>query len=200
MAQAVSAGATISTRGRWSGSEKRTARRFSARARVSGSTQASTSIARNPATSLGSGSGTEFMVRFEASPALVSLFEPHADIIVKGARDVQYGPKLNLVTGKSGLIVDIVIESGNPAGAEHFLPMLDRHIARCGTRPGISRRRRLCQPRQSHRGHSAQRHRCRLPQQARPGGRGHDQKRLGLSQAAQLPGRDRGRHLCFKRA
>ena len=70
-----------------------------------------------------------------ASDKLVSLFEPHADIIVKGARDVQYGHKLNLVTGKSGLILDIVIEAGNPADAERFLPMLDRHIARCGTPP-----------------------------------------------------------------
>jgi transposase, IS5 family len=70
-----------------------------------------------------------------ASEKLVSLFEPHADVIVKGSRDVQYGHKLNLVTGKSGLILDLVIEAGNPADAERFLPMLDRHIARCGTPP-----------------------------------------------------------------
>ena len=70
-----------------------------------------------------------------ATEKLVSLFEPHADIIVKGARDVQYGHKLNLVTGKSGLILDVVIEAGNPADAERFLPMLDRQIARCGTPP-----------------------------------------------------------------
>ena len=78
------------------------------------------------------------VLRGQAVPAgekLVSLFEPHADIIVKGARDVQYGHKLNLVTGKSGLILDIVIETGNPADAERFLPMLDRHLARCGTPP-----------------------------------------------------------------
>ncbi len=71
----------------------------------------------------------------EAVPAgekLVSLFEPHADIIVKGG---QYGHKLNLVTGKSGLILDIVVETGNPADAERFLPMLDRHIARAGAPP-----------------------------------------------------------------
>jgi IS5 family transposase len=48
---------------------------------------------------------------------------------------VQYGHKLNLVTGKSGLILDLVIEAGNPADAERFLPMLDRHIARCGAPP-----------------------------------------------------------------
>jgi len=47
------------------------------------------------------------MARWPASEKLVSLFEPHADIIVKGSRDVQYGHKLNLVTGRSGLILDV---------------------------------------------------------------------------------------------
>lgn len=70
-----------------------------------------------------------------AGEKLVSLFEPDADIIVKGGRDVQYGHKLNLVTGHSGLILDVVVEAGNPADTERFLPMLDRHIARCGTPP-----------------------------------------------------------------
>jgi len=70
-----------------------------------------------------------------ASEKLVSLFEPHADIIRKGGRQVQYGHKLNLVTGKSGLILDVVVEAGNPADAERFLPMLDRHIARSGRAP-----------------------------------------------------------------
>ena len=70
-----------------------------------------------------------------AGEKLVSLFEPHADIIVKGGRQVQYGHKLNLATGKSGLILDVVIEAGNPADAERFLPMLDRHIARTGAPP-----------------------------------------------------------------
>ena len=78
------------------------------------------------------------VLKGEAVPAgekLVSLFEPHADIIVKGSRDVQYGHKLNLATGKSGLILDVVVEAGNPADAERFLPMLDRQIARCGAPP-----------------------------------------------------------------
>jgi IS5 family transposase len=60
---------------------------------------------------------------------LVSLFEPHADIIVKKRRDVQYGHKLNLATGKSGMILDIVVEDGNPADAARFVPMLERHVA-----------------------------------------------------------------------
>ena len=70
-----------------------------------------------------------------AGEKLVSLFEPHADIIVKGGREVQYGHKLNLATGKSGLILDVVVEAGNPADAERFLPMLDRQIARRGAPP-----------------------------------------------------------------
>lgn len=78
------------------------------------------------------------VVNGEAVPAgekLVSLFEPHADIIVKGGRDVQYGHKLNLATGRSGLILDVVVEDGNPADAERFLPMLERHVARHGKPP-----------------------------------------------------------------
>ncbi len=65
----------------------------------------------------------------QAGDKLVSLFEPHADIIVKGSRDVDYGHKLNLTTGRSGLILDLVIEPGNPADSERFLSMLERHIA-----------------------------------------------------------------------
>jgi IS5 family transposase len=73
----------------------------------------------------------------EAVPAgdkLVSLFEPHADIIRKG-REVAYGHKLNLTTGKSGLILDLVIEAGNPADSERLLPMLERHRALYGQPP-----------------------------------------------------------------
>ena len=70
-----------------------------------------------------------------AGDKIVSLFEPHADIIVKGSRDVDYGHKLNLTTGRSGLILDLVIEAGNPADSERLLPMLDRHIAIHGQAP-----------------------------------------------------------------
>src|SRR3954449_4135338 len=74
----------------------------------------------------------------EAVPAgdkLVSLFETHADIIVKGSRDVQYGHKLNLTTGRSGLILDLVIEAGNPADSDRLMPMLERHISAYGAAP-----------------------------------------------------------------
>lgn len=70
-----------------------------------------------------------------ASEKLFSLFEAHTDIIVKGSRDIQYGHKLNLTSGKSGLILDLVIESGNPADSDQLLPMLDRHINLYGSAP-----------------------------------------------------------------
>uniref|UniRef100_UPI003AF8D91B transposase n=1 Tax=Thiolapillus sp. TaxID=2017437 RepID=UPI003AF8D91B len=64
-----------------------------------------------------------------------SLFEAHTDIIVKGSRDIQYGHKLNLMTGQSGLVLDVMIEAGNPADTERFLPMLNRHIQHYGKAP-----------------------------------------------------------------
>ena len=70
-----------------------------------------------------------------AREKVLSLFEEHTDLIVKGARDIQYGHKLNLTSGRSGLILDVVIEDGNPADAERFLPMLDRHIELYGYPP-----------------------------------------------------------------
>jgi IS5 family transposase len=70
-----------------------------------------------------------------AAEKLVSLFEPHADIIVKGSRDVEYGHKLNLTTGRSGMILDLVIEAGNPADSDRLLPMLERHIDLHGQAP-----------------------------------------------------------------
>ncbi len=73
--------------------------------------------------------------RVPAAEKLVSLFEPHTDIIVKGGRDVHYGHKLNLTAGKSGMILDVVIEAGNPADAERLLPMLERHIDFYGRPP-----------------------------------------------------------------
>lgn len=70
-----------------------------------------------------------------ASEKIFSLFETHTDIIVKGSRDIQYGHKLNFSTGRSGMVLDVVIESGNPADSDQFLPMVDRHIDNYGKAP-----------------------------------------------------------------
>lgn len=70
-----------------------------------------------------------------AQEKIVSLFEPHTDIIVKGQRDTVFGHKVFLSAGKSNLILDCVIEKGNPADSEMFPILLDRHIQRFGTPP-----------------------------------------------------------------
>lgn len=70
-----------------------------------------------------------------AGEKIFSIFETHTDIIIKGSRDIQYGHKLNLSSGKSGLILDVVIEAGNPADTDRLLPMLDRHIENYGEAP-----------------------------------------------------------------
>ncbi|MCA1792072.1 MAG: transposase, partial [Thioalkalivibrio sp.] len=62
-----------------------------------------------------------------AEEKLVSIFEPHTDIIRKDGRDTYYGHKITFSGGKSGLILDWVVEDGNPADASLFLGMLDRH-------------------------------------------------------------------------
>ena len=64
-----------------------------------------------------------------ASEKLVSLFEPHTDIIRKDRRDTLYGHKVFLTGGASGLILDCVIEAGNPADTTLALPMLERQKA-----------------------------------------------------------------------
>jgi IS5 family transposase len=118
-----------------------------------------------------------------AGDKLVSLFEPHADIIVKRRRDVQYGHKLNLTTGRSGLILDLVIEAGNPVDSERLLPMLERHITFYGTAPreaaaggGYASRANLRQAK----AWGCWRH--GIPEE-RPRDRGYGQEPLGVSQA-----------------
>jgi transposase, IS5 family len=46
---------------------------------------------------------------------VVSLFETHTDILVKDRRETYYGHKVTLAGGASGLILDVVVERGNPA-------------------------------------------------------------------------------------
>jgi IS5 family transposase len=78
------------------------------------------------------------VIRGEQVPAaqkIFSLFEAHSDIIIKGSRDIQYGHKLNLASGRSGLILDAVIEQGNPADSDRFIPLLERQIAIYGSAP-----------------------------------------------------------------
>ena len=77
------------------------------------------------------------VLRASASPPgqSLSIFEPHTDIIVKGQREIVYGHKVFLATGKSNLILDCAIEKGNPADSEQFMPALERHEQRFGKAP-----------------------------------------------------------------
>lgn len=74
----------------------------------------------------------------EAVPAgekIVSVFEPHTDIIVKKHRAVEYGHKICLAVGASALITDVTIERGNPADSDLAQSMVQRHMAIMGTVP-----------------------------------------------------------------
>ncbi len=73
--------------------------------------------------------------RVPAAHKIVSLFEPHTDIIVKGQREVQYGHKLTLSSGASGLVLDVIVEDGNPADSICLMPLLQRHIDHYGQAP-----------------------------------------------------------------
>ena len=61
-----------------------------------------------------------------ASEKIVSIFEPHTDIIIKDRRDIFYGHKVCLTGGRSNLITDCTIEDGNPADTDLVENMLNR--------------------------------------------------------------------------
>jgi len=70
------------------------------------------------------------VIRGEQVPAeekVVSIFEPHTDIIKKDRRDTFYGHKICLSGGASNLISDCLIVEGNPADSSLTVEMLDRH-------------------------------------------------------------------------
>ena len=70
-----------------------------------------------------------------ASDKVASLFEPHTDIIRKGGRETRYGHKVNFATGRSGPVLDAVVEDGNPADSARCPPMPERHVERHGAAP-----------------------------------------------------------------
>lgn len=61
-----------------------------------------------------------------ATEKVVSLFEPHTDIIVKDRRNTYYGHKLCVTSGGSGLVLDCVVEQGNPADSQLAVDMITR--------------------------------------------------------------------------
>jgi IS5 family transposase len=70
-----------------------------------------------------------------ASEKVVSIFEPHTNIIVKDRRDTLFGHKLCLTGGASGLVLDCVILEGNPADSTLAVDMMKRHKQNYGYAP-----------------------------------------------------------------
>jgi IS5 family transposase len=70
-----------------------------------------------------------------AEDKVVSLFEPHPDIIKKDRRDTLYGHKVCLTVGPSNLITDCLITRGNPADSTLVEDMLRRHESIYGRYP-----------------------------------------------------------------
>ena len=66
---------------------------------------------------------------------IFSIYEPHTDIIVKGGRHPIFGHKVNLITGKSSLILYCNIEDGNPSDTSLYQGPIDKIIKRYGVVP-----------------------------------------------------------------
>lgn len=66
---------------------------------------------------------------------IFSIYEGHTDIIVKGSREVAFGHKVNLATGRSNLILDCEITDGNPKDSTLYEGVLERVGNDYGIRP-----------------------------------------------------------------
>lgn len=73
--------------------------------------------------------------KVSASEKVVSIFEPHSDIIQTGGRETVFGHKVFLTCGKSSLILDCLVARGNPADSSQMKPMLERHSQQYGRYP-----------------------------------------------------------------
>jgi len=56
---------------------------------------------------------------------LFSIFETHTTCIVKGGREAVFGHKVNLTTGKSNLIFDVIIEEHNTSDSKLYTKTLN---------------------------------------------------------------------------
>jgi transposase, IS5 family len=70
-----------------------------------------------------------------SSEKVVSFFEDHTDIIVKGKRDTEYGHKVFLTGGASNMILGCRIVRGNPADTDQYQSLLLKHREQYGRMP-----------------------------------------------------------------
>ena len=75
----------------------------------------------------------DFKIKFEKpdwarNPELSlidTIIEHHADIIVSGNRDVHFGHKVDLTSGRSKLVLHCDVLCGNPSDSKLVVPVLD---------------------------------------------------------------------------
>ncbi len=65
--------------------------------------------------------------KVHSSEKIVSIFEEHTDIIVKGYREVLFGHKINLASDERGFITYLALEKGNSGDVERFMPIIHDH-------------------------------------------------------------------------
>jgi len=81
---------------------------------------------------------TRRIIHGEKVPAqekILSFFECHTDIIEKGNRETQFGHKVFMTTGSSGVILDCLMPRGNPNDSAMFEELLDRQKEILGKSP-----------------------------------------------------------------
>jgi IS5 family transposase len=73
-----------------------------------------------------------------ADQKVVSIFEPHTDIIRRGKTQspTEFGHKLSLSTGSSGLVTQYKVCQGNPGDGDLLPGILDKHVDQFGRGPG----------------------------------------------------------------
>ena len=69
---------------------------------------------------------------------IFSIYEQHTDIIVKGQREVEFGHKINLGTGKSNIILTCDILKGNPKDSELYEKTIETFKENYGRVPNSS--------------------------------------------------------------
>lgn len=73
-----------------------------------------------------------------ANEKIVSIFESHTNIIVKGFRDVAFGHKVMLTTGASGLLLSMKVLDGNPKDSTLVKETLEDHKKLFGKAPTMA--------------------------------------------------------------
>jgi IS5 family transposase len=79
-----------------------------------------------------------FKEKVPVEEKIFSIYEQHTDIIVKGQREVQFGHKINLGSGKSNLILACDILEGNPKDSELYQGMIEKLKNKYGKIPDSS--------------------------------------------------------------